>query len=713
MTQTGIPHAANAPGRAAAGGIDPALLTARRDRLALDLVATARLVPRFAAEIEAAGDDGRDLAERENISLVDYAVGWLARGDATSRALYIGERAKMAYDPAHDAAARDLAIRALLESDARIFEAALAEAPAPARAAVREGFAQAASLFFGKPARQLDVLLVGDCLHLDVVSFLAEPLARAGVGIAPHFITDKDAAGAAKAIRRLRDRSFHAIFYSPFTYENGLAWPQLLHARRSVLAGRARDEAKAAMFGEMETVARALATTFSGPIFVHNSAVVPRHMGTVKEAAKRLVTAPLRRALRAEIDARVDATLAALNAETFPHLHKLDETRWLERADEGELGAYLHHHGLQHPARLGARLAEDYALALETVAHLLGKKLVACDLDNTLWDGEIGEGAVTQFHDRQAVLRRLREKGVLLATLSKNDPANVRWDGATLGDADFVHHNISWQPKALAFPRMEKDLNLKRKDFVMLDDRADERALVTETYPEVRAFDPVEPRTWAAFALWERLLDPDPDMDRTRMYRDRAEREAALQAQEEAEGADRAAMFATLGLTLKVWEAGKADLKRATELVNRTNQFNTTAARVSYAQMLEWAQSGEHKVLVASMSDKFGDMGVISVLAADAAAEGSQGQVDVPAFVLSCRVFGYGAETALLAETLRWAESRGQGVRARIVPTLVNGPCREVYAEAGFAPAGENAWTWSPGDPIPQAPEWLTVERPG
>jgi predicted enzyme involved in methoxymalonyl-ACP biosynthesis len=50
---------------------------------------------------------------------------------------------------------------------------------------------------------------------------------------------------------------------------------------------------------------------------------------------------------------------------------------------------------------------------------------VVCDLDDTLWEGVIGEGAVTHYLDRQAALKELRRRGVLLSINSKNDPQNV------------------------------------------------------------------------------------------------------------------------------------------------------------------------------------------------------------------------------------------------------------------------------------------------
>ncbi len=118
-------------------------------------------------------------------------------------------------------------------------------------------------------------------------------------------------------------------------------------------------------------------------------------------------------------------------------------------------------------------------------AFLKSKKLIVCDLDNTVWDGVIGEGAVRHFSDRQATLKELRRRGVLLAINSKNDPKNVHWTGSELQASDFVATQINWQTKAANMERIRDELNLKTKDFIFIDDRPDERELMRAKFPEI------------------------------------------------------------------------------------------------------------------------------------------------------------------------------------------------------------------------------------
>lgn len=682
-------------------------LIANAVRLSHALNETAHFVPRFADRLGTEEKD-RIFAEDENSSLIGYLARWIETDDPVFRALYLGERAKMAYVPSHSADERTALITSLVESDARCLDAALAEAPG--REVVAGCFAQMTSRIDAPGARSLRVLLVGDCLHLDVTGFLIDDVARTGVVVQPTYLTSKNPAGLIDDIRKLGRETFDAVFYSPFTYENGLIAAQVLAPSTSMplVAGKRAKAAIEGMMNEVEQVSAALSRTFAAPIFVHNTVLVRRHTGRTRDGAIRRVTARARHAIRTEIDRRIDGMLAKLNEETFPHLFKLDELAFLTDWSEEALGLYLHHHGAQHPARLGVVIAGAYATILETIAHMSKKKLIVCDLDNTLWDGVIGEGAVTHHEDRQKVLQALKAKGVVLAIASKNDPANVIWTGGVLGEADFVSSQISWRPKVAAFPAIERELNLKRKDFVFIDDRADERGLVTETYPEIVAVDAEDPRTWEMFALWERLLGDGSDMDRTQMYIDRAKR---LEFEAEAEGdaragADKGELFARLGLRLTIHEADPKSLARAAELINRTNQFNMTATRTTFDEVSGWARSPDHRLWLASMRDKFGDMGVVSVIVVDMTGDMAR----IPVFVLSCRVFGYDVEHALLNEARREVASRAlPGIAGRHVPTMVNAPCRETYCDAGFTEEGDD-WIWRAGDMARPDPDWLSIE---
>ena len=99
-------------------------------------------------------------------------------------------------------------------------------------------------------------------------------------------------------------------------------------------------------------------------------------------------------------------------------------------------------------------------------------------------------------------------------------------------------------------------------------------------------------------------------------------------------------------------------------------------------------------------------MGVVSV----AVTKQTEAGVRIAIFVLSCRVFGYGVETALLNVIRRSAALQGQGrsIEGSYLETAHNEPCRRFYPDNGFV--------WEPpswidrGGPNAADPDWLTVE---
>lgn len=166
---------------------------------------------------------------------------------------------------------------------------------------------------------------------------------------------------------------------------------------------------------------------------------------------------------------------------------------------------------------------------------------------------------------------------------------------------------------------------------------------------------------------------------------------------------DETAAFEALQLSVKIVEVSKSGLKRAAELVNRTNQFNLCGSRTSVRE-LEDGMGTSHTVITAEAADKFGSMGVVGVMRVDWKPEG----VEIPLFVLSCRAFGFGIEYALLNSVKRLV--RGDHAIAGLYrETQFNEPCRQLYPASGMRWDGQR-WTGRIAD-LPADPAWLKIEN--
>ena len=84
------------------------------------------------------------------------------------------------------------------------------------------------------------VLLVGDCLYLDIVTFAQPALAAEGITLEPDLPHVEESDPAPARDRRARSDAVLAVFYSPFTYEFVPTLEPLHHLRAAVRRRGAR-----------------------------------------------------------------------------------------------------------------------------------------------------------------------------------------------------------------------------------------------------------------------------------------------------------------------------------------------------------------------------------------------------------------------------------------------------------------------------------------
>ena len=548
-------------------------------------------------------------------------------------------------------------------------------------------------------------LFIGDCFIHEIMACLAALCARTQIAIEAVQVAHHVPAMVRQEIRAIDSGAFDIMFYSPFSYTFAPEYGQMLSVpaafwSRTKLLGIA-DE----MLEEVALTVRSLAAQFPCPIYVHNAAGVVQSFEMSTGLVKNLMSFRNRRDLRPIIRQRINRVVA--DSVSGGRTRLLDEESLRRSNGDFALGRVLFRGAVFHPTRLSVGLARGrYLDAIATAAFLVTKKVVVCDLDNTLWEGAIGEGPVRHLIERQQILKGLRSRGILLSINSKNDPANINFSGAALQMDDFVAPRISWEPKTQNMAEIIGELNLKEKDFVFIDDRPDELERIRNAFPEMIVLDARENTTWSWLAHWEKYLPTYPVEDRTRLYHERAAREQFLTcgSGQKTSHEDEVAALTKLQLSVRIKETTRAaELKRAVELVNRTNQFNLCGSRVTLTE-LEKGLGKDQRVMIASAEDKFGSMGIVGVAVVKKRPEG----FEIPVFVLSCRVFGFGIEYALLNALAELAPSDCRLV-ALYRETPQNEPCRLFYAKAGLQRQGAD-WVGTIADLVP-TPSWLVVDR--
>lgn len=328
----------------------------------------------------------------------------------------------------------------------------------------------------------------------------------------------------------------------------------------------------------------------------------------------------------------------------------------------------------------------------------LAYKALVVDLDNTLWGGVIGEdgmggiqiGApspVGEAHAAlQAYLKELAARGVLLAVCSKNNPEDALapftdHDAMILRRPDFVAFVANWQDKASNITAIAEELGIGIDAIAFLDDNPVERAWVRERLPEVRVIEnngtPADMLTALDRSLlFESIRLTDEDKSRHVSYH----ANAAIR-QSQADGGAVDDFLAGLAMRCTHGTVDPMRLARVAQLVNKTNQFNLTGKRYGEAEIARMVDANEWWWHWFSLSDRFGEHGLIGVMAAQA--EGDIWRLDN--WLMSCRVLGRKIEDFMMATLMRSAaEQGGKHIVAEYVPSTRNMMVRDLLPGFGF-----------------------------
>ena len=349
-----------------------------------------------------------------------------------------------------------------------------------------------------------------------------------------------------------------------------------------------------------------------------------------------------------------------------------------------------------YSARASRALAKGFAFA-QRALRAAPCKVLALDLDNTLWGGIVGEdsaGALecgddfpgNAFKAFQAECLRLKGQGLLLVALSKNEPqaldALADHPGMLLKPDDFVATAVNWQPKSGNLVAIAKDLDLGLDSVLFLDDSPHEREAMRQQCPAVHV--PEMPEDVAQRPCWLRGLTEtwpvrltEVDLRRSDIYH--AKRRSQDLKRQATSIED---YLAGLQQRLVILPVGPATLARAAQLHLRTNQFNLSMERFDEARLQAMLDDPAHHLVLAGRAiDKFGDHGI--VIAATVAIDDDA--ATILSFLMSCRVIGRQVEDAFLGAILDQLHQCGvRTVDVSYKATPKNGIARDFLERAHF-----------------------------
>jgi FkbH-like protein len=326
------------------------------------------------------------------------------------------------------------------------------------------------------------------------------------------------------------------------------------------------------------------------------------------------------------------------------------------------------------------------------------RKCLVLDLDNTLWGGAIGDeglggiilgqgsAAGEAFLSVQRTAKALKERGVILAVSSKNndDVARSPFREHTemlLKESDIAIFQANWTDKASNLEAIAAALDIGVDSLVLLDDNPAERAQTRAALPMVAVPElPADPAFFAQILLsagyFEAVSFSADDTIRAASYAENAQRAEVM-----AKARDLGEYLTSLGMTLSCGPVDPSNRARVTQLINKSNQFNLVTRRLTESDMEAMEAEPSIVTLQAKLSDRFGDMGLISVVTCQV--DGAEAKVTD--WLMSCRVLGRKVEEAIYDTLVDTLSRRGvHRLRAAYLPTKKNNMVAEHFDRLGL-----------------------------
>lgn len=341
------------------------------------------------------------------------------------------------------------------------------------------------------------------------------------------------------------------------------------------------------------------------------------------------------------------------------------------------------------------------ARTMDIIACIEGKfkKCLILDLDNTVWGGVVGDegweniqvghglGIGKAFSEFQQWVKKLKNRGIIIAVCSKNDEDKAKEPFEKNPEMVLKLDDISvfianWENKADNIRTIQGILNIGFDSMVFLDDNPFERNMVRENIPAVTVPElPEDPGDYLEFLYTQNLFETasysNADNDRTKQYQVEEKRVTAARA-----FTNESDFLKSLNMVSEVKGFDNFNTPRVAQLSQRSNQFNLRTVRYTEDQITAIEDSDKYATFSFTLEDKFGDNGLIAVVIME--------KLDIETlfidtWFMSCRVLKRGMENFTLNTLVEYAKANGfKKIVGEYLPTQKNGMVKEHYYNLGF-----------------------------
>lgn len=304
-------------------------------------------------------------------------------------------------------------------------------------------------------------------------------------------------------------------------------------------------------------------------------------------------------------------------------------------------------------------------------------RLILCDLDNTLYEGVLGEDGIEELslshanYQLQEDLVEQIQKGIPVYFITKNDPQDVvllfrdRVDFPLHKLKDLLMVRASWNEKSNVIDELIIQANLDPANCLFIDDNFYELNKVQNVLQKIRV--------WHFFGQYKEILRLKnfPGVNKLRTDNEATIRIQDIEARKKRSlNQIESTPIKTLAklntkIDLEVDVRGK--IPRIVELLHKTNQFNCRLKRSTLSEIESGLTNQSLHLVSATVSDDLSESGTIFAMVVN--------DEEIIELVISCRALGRGLEDILVCSAIAALNSRYPKDEYRL--NFVKGPRNE------------------------------------
>jgi len=298
-------------------------------------------------------------------------------------------------------------------------------------------------------------------------------------------------------------------------------------------------------------------------------------------------------------------------------------------------------------------------------------KVLVLDCDNTLWGGVVGEeglsgislgedGIGQAYSDFQTSIKRLSNEGVIIALSSKNNEQDV-WNvfnkntNMVLKKKDIINAKINWEEKFINIKKISKELSLGLNSFVFWDDNPIERQKVMINCPDVDVIDvPKNVYEWPNYLNrlynFSKFYITEEDYKKKDQYKARSKF-----VSDQNKNRSNLNFLKKIKIRPKLLKLNKSNIKRASQLTMKTNQFNFRTKRYSETDIINTEKNKKKIIYLLHLKDIYADYGNIGMVIIELM---DNNTAFLDTFLMSCRILGRNVEKWFISEIVKFCKNK-------------------------------------------------------